>query len=113
MPGASGSRRESPDEGPPMKALLTGLLLATLAWLPAAAGAAETPQPGRDYVEIPGGKAWAAKPGRIEVVEVFGYTCPHCAHLEPILQPWKAKLPRDVDFVALPAAFGGPSDTWA
>ena len=98
-----------------MKALLTGLLLATLAVLPgcsAAAPAAE-PQAGRDYVEIPGGTPWAAKPGRVEVAEVFGYSCPHCAHLEPLLKPWKAKLPRDVDFVAVPAAFGGAWDGWA
>ena len=44
---------------------------------------------------------------------MFGYSCPHCAHLEPLLAEWKAKLPRDVDFVAVPAAFGGPWDTWA
>lgn len=96
-----------------MKALLTGLLLAALAWAPTAADAAQPPQAGRDYVEIAGGKPFAGKPGRIEVVEVFGYTCPHCAHLEPLLQPWKARLPRDVDFVAVPAVFGGPGDTWA
>ncbi|MBO9716990.1 MAG: thiol:disulfide interchange protein DsbA/DsbL [Pseudoxanthomonas sp.] len=101
-----------------MKALLTGLLLATLAWLPATPAAAQaatptTPQAGRDYVEIPGGQPWAAKPGRVEVAEVFGYSCPHCAHLEPMLKPWKAKLPREADFVAVPAAFGGPWDSWA
>jgi thiol:disulfide interchange protein DsbA len=99
-----------------MKAVLTGFLLATLAWLPglaAAAPAGETPRAGQDYVEIPGGTPWAARPGRVEVAEVFGYSCPHCAHLEPLLVEWKAKLPRDVDFVAVPAAFGGPWDTWA
>lgn len=96
-----------------MKALLTGFLLATLAWLPAAAAAAETPQAGQDYVEIPGGKRWASKPGTIEVAEVFGYACPHCAHLEPLLQAWKARQKRDVDFVAVPAAFGGAWDGWA
>lgn len=99
-----------------MKALLSAFLLATLAWLPAAPAAAQatsSPQAGRDYVEIPGGKPWAAKPGRVEVAEVFGYSCPHCAHLEPTLKAWKAKLPRDVDFVAIPAAFGGPWDSWA
>ena len=61
-----------------MKAFVTALLLA-LAWLPGAALAQSTPQAGRDYVEIPGGQAWAARPGRIEVAELFGYTCPHCA----------------------------------
>lgn len=98
-----------------MKALLTGLLLAALAWLPAppAGAAAPVPEAGRDYVEIPRGQPWAARPGRVEVAEVFGYSCPHCARLEPALKAWKAKLPRDVDFVAVPAAFGGPWDAWA
>ena len=99
-----------------MKALLTAILLATLAWLPGPANAApagQTPQAGTDYVEIADGKPWAAKPGRIEVAEVFGYSCPHCAQLEPQLQAWKARQKRDVNFVAIPAAFGGPWDTWA
>ena len=59
-----------------MKAFLSALLLAAVAWLPAAPAAAQaapsTPQAGRDYIEIAGGKPWAAKPGRIEVAEVFG-----------------------------------------
>jgi thiol:disulfide interchange protein DsbA len=97
-----------------MKALLTGFLLATLAWLPGSAiAAADAPEAGRDYVEIPGGKPWAAKPGTIEVAEVFGYSCPHCAHLEPQLQAWKSRQKRDVNFVAVPAAFGGAWDGWA
>ena len=96
-----------------MKPLLTGLLLAALAWLPGPAAAAPEPQAGVDYVEIAGGQPWAAKPGRQEVVEVFGYSCPHCAQLEPLLAEWKARLPRDVDFVPVPAAFGGAWDGWA
>lgn len=110
-PGATA--RTTPET--PMKAVLTGLLLAALAWLPAAAAApaGPAPQAGHDYIELPAARSWTARPGRIEVAEVFGYSCPHCAHLEPLLAEWKAKLPRDVDFVAVPAAFGGPWDTWA
>ena len=33
------------------------------------------------------------------MVEVFGYTCPHCAHFEPLVEAWKAKQPADVKFV--------------
>ncbi len=99
-----------------MKALLTGFLLVALAWLPGvamAAAPAEAPQAGHDYIEIPGGKPWAPKAGTVEVAEVFGYSCPHCAHLEPQLQAWKARQKRDVNFVAIPAAFGGAWDGWA
>ena len=87
-PGATA--RTTPET--PMKAVLTGLLLAALAWLPAAAAApaGSTPQAGHDYIELPAARSWAARPGRIEVAEVFGYSCPHCAHLEPLLAEWKA-----------------------
>ena len=94
-----------------IKPLLTGLLFAALAWLPAAQ-AADAPVAGQDYVEIDVGP-WAGKPGRIEVAEVFGYTCPHCAHLEPQLRQWKARQGKDVDLVPVPAAFGGSWDPWA
>lgn len=90
-----------------MKPFVSALLLLALAWLPGAALAQSTPQAGRDYVEIPGGQAWAARPGRIEVAELFGYTCPHCAQFEPELQAWKKRQAADVALVQVPAAFGG------
>ena len=95
-----------------MKAFVTAVLLA-LAWLPGAALAQSTPQAGRDYVEIPGGQAWAARPGRIEVAELFGYTCPHCAHFEPLLAQWKQRQGKDVDLALVPAVYGGAWDVWA
>lgn len=63
--------------------------------------------PGVDYVELPNGAPFEPEAGRIEVVEVFGYSCPHCAHFEPMLEAWRAKQPADVKFVAVPAPFGG------
>ncbi len=80
-------------------------LLPLFAW--AASPAAQALVPGVDYVEIPGGTPLAPHPGKIEVVEVFGYTCPHCAHFEPVLRAWKAELPADVEVVTVPAPFGG------
>ena len=96
-----------------MKALLSVFLLVAAAWLPGTALADDPLQAGRDYVQIPGGTPWATKPGRIEVVELFGYSCPHCAHFEPLLKEWKARQGKDVDLVPVPAAFGGPWDAWA
>ena len=61
---------------------------------------------GRDYVAIKDGTPFDATPGKIEVVEVFGYTCPHCAHFEPLLESWRAQQKDDVKFVAMPAPFG-------
>jgi thiol:disulfide interchange protein DsbA len=41
----------------------------------------------------------------IEVLEFFSYACPHCNDLEPTLNPWVKKLPKDVTFRRLPAVF--------
>ncbi|WP_133500547.1 thiol:disulfide interchange protein DsbA/DsbL [Cognatilysobacter terrigena] len=61
---------------------------------------------GRDYVAIKDGTPFEAAPGKIEVAEVFGYTCPHCAHFEPLVEAWRGKQKDDVKFVAVPAPFG-------
>ncbi|MEG3790573.1 thiol:disulfide interchange protein DsbA/DsbL [Lysobacter sp. CCNWLW3] len=65
------------------------------------------PVAGTDYVEIPGGTPYAPSAGKIEVVEVFGYTCPHCAEFEPLVNAWRAKQTADVNFVPVAAPFGG------
>jgi len=61
---------------------------------------------GRDYAAIKDGQPFEAEPGKIELVEVFGYTCPHCAHFEPQLEAWIAKQPADVKLVPVAAPFG-------
>lgn len=66
------------------------------------------PVAGKDYVEISDGKPFQSGTGKIEVVEVFGYTCPACANFEPLVTAWAAKLPEDVQFTPLAAPFGGP-----
>ncbi len=87
-----------------MKARFAVLLLLSLVpWLAVAA----EPVAGTDYVEIPGGKPYAPLDGKVEVVEVFGYTCIHCAHFQPVLGAWQKKQPSWVRFTPLPAAFGG------
>ncbi|MEZ0471437.1 thiol:disulfide interchange protein DsbA/DsbL [Luteimonas salinilitoris] len=65
------------------------------------------PQPGTDYVEIPNGQPYQPLNGQIEVVEVFGYTCPACAQFEPLLSAWKRRQPADVRVTAVAAPFGG------
>ncbi|MFP7722933.1 thiol:disulfide interchange protein DsbA/DsbL [Lysobacter sp. A3-1-A15] len=90
----------------PMTARLAALLLALLMTLPAAARDAAPLVPGVDYVEIPDGQPFEDD-GAIEVVEVFGYTCPHCAAFEPRLRAWKARLPADVRVTPVAAPFGG------
>jgi len=50
-----------------------------------------------------------ANPDKIEVAEVFAYSCPHCYQFEPALQKWVKKLPADVAFVQLPHTLGRPA----
>ena len=35
-------------------------------------------------------------PGKIEVIEFFWYGCPHCNKLEPMVEAWEKRLPKDV-----------------
>lgn len=48
-----------------------------------------------------------AEAGKIEVVELFWYGCPSCYQLEPTISNWKKDLPDDVNFIKVPAMFGG------
>lgn len=67
------------------------------------------PQGGQDYMvlEVP---QRVEDPGKIEVIEFFWYGCPHCYNLEPALENWVKKLPRDVTFRRIPAVL---SQAWA
>ena len=76
---------------------------ALAAFSAAPAHAQEGPVEGKDYVRVASPLAMA--PGKIEVVEFFGYWCPHCNAFEPTLDAWARKVPADVNFRRLPVAF--------
>ncbi|WP_417277208.1 thiol:disulfide interchange protein DsbA/DsbL [Castellaniella sp.] len=44
-------------------------------------------------------------PGKVEVLEFFAYTCPHCAKIEPLVEKWRKTLPDTVVFKGVPVAF--------
>ncbi|MCD7099949.1 thiol:disulfide interchange protein DsbA/DsbL [Stenotrophomonas sp. MMGLT7] len=92
--------------------LLPCLMLAFLVPLAASAAPAAL-VPGVDYDVIPEPKPYAPLQGKIEVAEVFGYVCVHCAHFEPMFEAWAAKQPQDVRVTPVPAAFGGPWNAFA
>ena len=96
-----------------MKALiaLLGLLLLPLGSSVALAADGPALVEGRDYV-IVDGQPWRPLDGKIEVVEVFAYTCPHCDAFQPAVAAWARKLPGDVRFEYLPAAYN-PADPFA
>lgn len=81
-------------------------ILAFAALLVVGAAAAQSdPIAGIDYRDI--GPASAANPqAPVDVVEYFWYRCPHCYALEPLLNPWIARLPKGVHFRRIPAVLG-------
>ncbi|WP_137886067.1 thiol:disulfide interchange protein DsbA/DsbL [Pseudomonas sp. 2FE] len=89
-----------------MRNLIFSAALATASLFGMTAHAAEPIQAGKQYVEL-SSPVPVSKPGQIEVVELFWYGCPHCYHFEPTLNPWIEKLPEDVNFIRIPALFGG------
>ena len=89
------------------------LTLLTLAPLSTLAAEDFVPVAGKDYIEIPDGHPFAPLDGKVEVTEVFSYTCSHCAHFEPVLEKWLAQQPKNVRFIPVPGAFGGYWDAFA
>lgn len=44
-------------------------------------------------------------PNKVVVYEFFGYTCPHCFHFEPFIEPWAQSKADNVEFVKVPLNF--------
>ncbi|HZP67544.1 MAG TPA: thiol:disulfide interchange protein DsbA/DsbL [Rudaea sp.] len=60
---------------------------------------------GADYFLIDPPQPTATGGDKIEVLEVFSYACPHCAHFQPYAEELKSKLPPNAKFALLPAVF--------
>lgn len=67
------------------------------------------PVEGRDFVRV--AQPVAVPEGKIEVVEFFGYWCPHCSAFEPQLDAWVQKLPAHVGFRRMPVMFNAAQET--
>jgi thiol:disulfide interchange protein DsbA len=81
-------------------------LLGTAALWPGALWAqAKKPEDGAEYLTLDKRVNVDAPPGKVEVVEFFWYSCPHCNAFEPRLQTWLKGLPPDVAFKRVPVAF--------
>ena len=65
----------------------------------------KAPQEGSDYIVLDKPAPVEATAGKIEVVEFFWYSCPHCNHFEPQLEAWVKKAPKDVSFRRAPVSF--------
>ncbi|MDP1901746.1 MAG: thiol:disulfide interchange protein DsbA/DsbL [Rubrivivax sp.] len=73
-------------------------VLARPAW------AASEPVEDKDFTRLPQ-PIPVALAGKVEVIEFFGYWCPHCATFEPKLDAWARALPADVNFRRVPVGW--------
>lgn len=53
--------------------------------------------------EQPGGEG-----DKVQVIEFFMYSCPHCNNMEPHIKAWLKKKPENVEFIRIPAMFNRP-----
>lgn len=63
------------------------------------------PEIGVDYLPVDPRAPVDAPAGKIEVVEFFGYWCPHCNAFEPIFEAWRQRAAKDVVVRRVPVAF--------
>lgn len=65
---------------------------------------ARAPQVGKDYMVLK--KPVPTDSGaKVEVLEFFQYSCPHCFAYDPYLTAWRKKLPADVEYKRIPLAW--------
>ena len=83
-----------------------GAALASSSLLPAAAYAqAKKPVAGKDFHILDAKVPVEAPAGKVEVVEFFWYSCPHCNVFEPTLASWVKNVPKDIAFKRSHVAF--------
>jgi thiol:disulfide interchange protein DsbA len=81
-------------------------LLVAVAALPAVglAQTARPPQENKDFRTVT-----PPQPGesgsKVEVLEFFQYSCPHCMSYDPVLQGWRKTLPADVEYRRIPISW--------
>jgi thiol:disulfide interchange protein DsbA len=66
---------------------------------------AKPPVAGNDYLVLEKPAPVEAPAGKIEVIEFFWYSCPHCNVFEPALAAWIKRMPKDVSVRRVPVAF--------
>jgi thiol:disulfide interchange protein DsbA len=81
---------------------VAGLPLAALAQGPAAA---KKPVEGTDYLSLDKRVPSDVGAGKIELIEFFWYSCPHCNSFEPQFAAWIKAAPKDVVVQRVPVRF--------
>ncbi len=86
--------------------LFTTAMLTATTWMgTASAWAQQAFRSGKDYITLERPVATEAGSGKIEVLEFFWYSCPHCNQFEPAFEQWVKNAPKDVVVRRVPVAF--------
>jgi thiol:disulfide interchange protein DsbA len=86
--------------------LFSTAMLSATAWLGhTSAWAQQAFRSGKDYITLERPVATEAGTGKIEVLEFFWYSCPHCNQFEPAFEQWAKNAPKDVMVRRVPVAF--------
>jgi thiol:disulfide interchange protein DsbA len=83
-------------------------LLSASAWglsVPGAHAQAKAPVEGKDYIKLSRPAPVDTPAPKVEVLEFFGYWCPHCARFEPAFEAWTKKAPAHMVVRRVPVAF--------
>lgn len=98
----------------PVALMLAMLGLVGIAGAPqvvAAPSGARSWQEGVNYERItPPPQPIATTGGSIQVIEFFGYWCPHCRAFEPFFEAWSKGVPKDVNVVRVPVIWEGTKE---
>lgn len=84
------------------RTFLRGVALGLLLGLVAQISFAATYQEGVAYQTIVPEQPTVTE-GKVEIVELFWYGCPHCHRFEPFISRWLKEKPANVEFVRMPA----------
>jgi protein dithiol oxidoreductase (disulfide-forming) len=60
---------------------------------------------GKNYVPLSPAQPTDAPAGKVEVIEVFWYACPHCYALDPALEAWRKTKPDYIEFRRVPVTW--------
>lgn len=61
---------------------------------------------GTNYTVLSPAQPTQAAPGKVQVIEVFWYGCPHCYALDPYIEAWLKTRASYIDFVRVPIMWG-------
>ena len=60
---------------------------------------------GKDFKRLDKPVTPDAPAGKVDVIEFFWYSCPHCNAFEPVLDAWVKAAPKDLSVRRMPVAF--------